>query len=148
MHLITLRVVLLLHSMVKYYIGSREKHGLQLLFAALLSGILFVLGIQLSFYRRQPASSVRTRCKEPSMFGGDSSLFREWLFTMDEAIRTLSPPVPVSYAASFLKGNARMWLIDSWGKGAGLSTWQAFRQQLLQAFSSLHEEERSRIRLV
>ena len=48
------------------------------------------------------------RCREPMGFGGHAEGFREWLFAVEEAIRTLKPEDPVGYAASFLEGNARV----------------------------------------
>ena len=51
------------------------------------------------------------RCREPMGFGGHAEGFREWLFAVEEAIRTLKPEDPVGYAASFLEGNARKWLV-------------------------------------
>ena len=40
-----------------------------------------------------------------------SEAFKEWLFTVEEAIGIFQPMNPVGYAASFLEGSARQWLI-------------------------------------
>ena len=60
------------------------------------------------------------RCREPIGFGGHAEGFSEWLFAVEEAIRTLQPEDPVGYAGSFLEGNARKRLISSWGSDGRL----------------------------
>ena len=90
------------------------------------------------------------RCREPMGFGGHAEGFREWLFAVEEAIRTLKPEDPVGYAASFLEGNARKWLVSSWGSDGRLrpNSWPEFRAQLSRAFAEEDAEEWYRLRLI
>ena len=94
--------------------------------------------------------SGRKRCKEPTGFGGRSEDFSEWLYSVQEALRTLQPDDPVGYAASFLEGNARRWLISSWGPDGSLrpSSWPEFKTQLSNAFAERDAEEWYRMRLI
>ena len=79
----------------------------------------------------------RKRCKEPSSFGGRTEDFGEWLFSVQEALRTFQPADPVGYVASFLEGNARKRLISSWGPDGNLRPrdWLEFKSQLSSAFA-------------
>ena len=83
-------------------------------------------------------------------FGGHAEGFREWLFAVEEAIRTLQPEDPVGYPASFLEGNARKWLVSSWGSDGRLrpNSWPEFRAQLSRAFAEEDAEEWYRLRLI
>ena len=94
--------------------------------------------------------SERKRCKEPTGFGGRAEDFSEWLFSVTEAVRTLEPEDPVGYAASFLEGNARRWLISTWGPDGRLrpSGWPEFKSQLSNAFAERDAEEWHRMKLI
>ena len=56
---------------------------------------------------------------------------------------------PVGYVVSFLEGNARKWLISSWGPEASgrSASWHEFRTVLKEAFSECHSDEKSCVRL-
>ena len=50
------------------------------------------------------------------VFSGNTSEFKEWVFAMDLPLKALAfedAEERVGYAASFLKGNTRLWLIAS-----------------------------------
>ena len=103
--------------------------------------LVAVLALVLKTSRREVSGSLlgnteRKRCKEPSGFGGRTEDFAEWLFSVQEALRTLQPADPVGYVASFLEGNARKWLISSWGPDGSRRPrdWLEFKSQLTNAF--------------
>ena len=56
----------------------------------------------------------------------------------------------MGYAASFLEGNARKWLVSSWGSDGRLrpNSWPEFRAQLSRAFAEEDAEEWYRLRLI
>lgn len=92
----------------------------------------------------------RNRGREPAPFNGSPGEFNEWLFSMEEALRSLKPLDPVGYVASFLTGNARKWLISAWGL-EGLrrpASWPEFRTTLVDTFAERYSDEFFRLRLV
>ena len=138
--------------------GSNMDSGFMMLAMFFLGGTL-VLAVVLAFVVKNSRGgtivsvsgrSERKRCKEPTGFGGRSEEFSQWLFSVQEALRTLQPDDPVGYAASFLEGNARRWLISSWGPDGSLrpSSWPEFKTQLSNAFAERDAEEWYRMRLV
>ena len=67
------------------------------------------------------------------MFGGGSATFQEWTFAMDMALRSLALPNAaqwVDYAAGFLTGNTRLWLIAVLEANQGFSDWPALKAAL------------------
>ena len=117
--------------------------------------LVAVLALVLKTSRREVSGSLlgnteRKRCKEPSSFGGRTEDFAEWLFSVQEALRTLQPADPVGYVASFLEGNARKWLISSWGPDGSRRPrdWLEFKSQLTNAFAEKDAEEWHRTRLI
>ena len=103
---------------------------------------LFVTG------SRRSSNQAKARCKEPAIFTGKSEQFKEWLFTVEEAIRILQPSDPVGYAVSFLEGSARQWIISLWDDRGRTPTWQDLRKQMQEAFTFDHQDEYDRQRLV
>ena len=96
-----------------------------------------------------PEGNRRRRCREPAVFTGEEEKFSEWLFSVEEALRVLRPEEPVGYVASFLDGNARKWLVSSWGPEASRrpASWKEFRTALKEAFAERYAEEKGCVRL-
>jgi len=94
--------------------------------------------------------SEKARCREPGTFAGRPDDFAEWLFTVEEAVRTLRPRDPVGYASSFLEGSARRWLMAAWGLDGEhrAENWPAFRESLKETFAERHDRELNRLRLI
>ena len=89
--------------------------------------------------------------KEPPVFGGDSATFKEWTFAMDMALRSLALPNAaqrVDYAAGFLTGNARLWLIAALEANQVFSDWPALKAALGDVYGPRHNEETSRMGLI
>ena len=59
-----------------------------------------------------------------------------------------SPTDPVGYAASYLGGNARRWLMAHWSDKGRSSDWKSFRAELVTAFSTPYEDEQLSRQLV
>ena len=118
----------------------------------ILLALVFALGFALAvailmtfrWSMRVPCAQSKPRCKEPAVFAGKSSDFREWLFSVDEALQALQPRDSVSYVASCLEGSARHWLMNSWEDEGRPENWQVFRARLCRAFTFEYEEENSR----
>ena len=117
--------------------------------------LVAVLACVLKTLRREVSVSLLgnmegKRFKEPSSFGGRTEDFGEWLFSVQEALRTLQPADPVGYVASFLEENVRKWLISSWGSDGSLRPrdWLELRSQLSSAFAEKDAEEWHRFHLI
>ena len=85
------------------------------------------------------------------MFGGVSATFKEWTFAMDMALRSLALPNAaqrVDYAAGFLTGNARLWLIAALEANKVFSDWPALKAALGDVYGPRHNEETSRMGLI
>ena len=64
---------------------------------------------------------------EPPLFARDASMFKEWVFSLELALKAESmaePEKEVDVAASFLTGNARLWLIAVLESGESFNNWQ------------------------
>ena len=88
--------------------------------------------------------------KEPPTFDGEPGQFKEWLFAIDLALRSLAiedEAVKVDYVAGFLVGNARLWIIFAVDSGKQFRTWSELKDALRTAFGPRHEEERARLHL-
>ena len=89
--------------------------------------------------------------KELPVFGGDSATFKEWTFAMDMALRSLALPNAaqrVDYAAGFLTGNARLWLIAPLEANLVFSDWPALKAALGDVYGPRHNEEILRMGLI
>ena len=94
------------------------------------------------------SQSPLAKLKEPFVFSGEASKFREWAFSVElglrnQKFRNLSQEV--DYAASFLDGNARLWLITSLEAGKLFSSWKDFKTALAEVYGPHHEQERARL---
>ena len=75
----------------------------------------------------------RQYVKEPQLFAGDASTFKEWVFSLELALKAESlaePEKEVDFAASFLTGNARLWLIAVLESGESFNNWQELKTAL------------------
>lgn len=91
------------------------------------------------------------RCvKEPQVFHGNSTEFKEWSFGISLALDSLelgSPEREVNYAASFLAGNARLWFISSREAGEQFRSWPALREALACVYGPRYSKELARLKL-
>lgn len=88
--------------------------------------------------------------KEPQVFHGNSTEFKEWSFSVTLALKSLdlgSPEREATYAASFLAGNARLWLISSLEAGEQFTDWPVLRDALGNVYGPRFDEEQVRLRL-
>ena len=91
----------------------------------------------------------KVRCKEPPSFSGEQDMFSEWLFSMEESIKALKPDDVVAFVGSYLDGNAKKWFImNLCTDGKRPASWNLFKEQLISAFKSEHDDERNRLLLV
>ena len=78
--------------------------------------------------------------KEPPVFDGNPKSFKEWSFSKYLTFRTLSLDYPtrmVDYAAGYLTGNARLWLIASLEAGKTFPYWPSLRNALARVYGPL-----------
>ena len=71
-------------------------------------------------------ASQRSTVKSPPTFSGASSEFKEWVFSVELALKSLRLPssdMEANYAASYLEGNARLWLMTSLESGDEYGDW-------------------------
>eukprot|EP00117_Sycon_ciliatum_P016577 scpid61166/ scgid15944/ len=83
--------------------------------------------------------------KEPPVFHGEASDFKEWIVSVKLAVKALGingPAQMQDYASGFLGSNARLWLIASQEADASLSAWQALREALRQVYEPVWHEQR------
>ena len=111
--------------------------ALVVLGTAFLSGVVLALIWVLSRRAALLCKGATARHKEPGVFTGREEQFCEWLFTMDEAIRSYRPDDPVAFAASYLDGNARRWFIVLCSKHQRPASWDSFRRLLKDTFRFL-----------
>ena len=70
------------------------------------------------------------------MFGGEANWFKVWSFAIELALKSLelgSSDRKVNYAASFLVGNARLWLISSL-EAETFPDWPSLRDALAKVY--------------
>ena len=79
----------------------------------------------------------RSKGKEPIVFSGRPADFAEWRFSMDEALAVarVPPSEEVSYAVSFLSGDARRWFMTQCSGENCPKDWPILRDRLKEAFS-------------
>ena len=71
--------------------------------------------------------------KEPATFDGNPAFFKEWSLSMELAFRSLSMSDPVqivNYAAGYLSGNVKLWLIVTLEAGSSPQSWPALKNAL------------------
>ena len=75
--------------------------------------------------------------KEPIVFSGRPADFAEWRFSMDEALAVarVPPTEEVSYAVSFLSGDAQRWFMTQCSGENRPKDWPILRDRLKEAFS-------------
>lgn len=89
--------------------------------------------------------------REPQTFtGADPLSFAPWAFEVEEALsrRNLAPPEEISYAASFLSNNAKIWFITLCEDGKRPTNWSALKTLLSASFGPSHNKERTRFTLL
>ena len=90
----------------------------------------------------------KVRCEEPHSFSGEQDMFSEWLFSMEESIKALKPDDDVvAFIGSYLEGNAKKWFMNLCTDGKRPASWNLFKEQLISAFKSEHDDERNRLLL-
>lgn len=107
----------------------------------------FVL-LRVTSTKTWPRGVDRPHGKDPPLFAGAPLDFKEWLFSVEEALRSRQPHDPVAYAASFMEGNARRWFMGLAERGERPKDWSRLKDLLTRAFAAPHEAERNRRLLV
>ena len=82
--------------------------------------------------------------KEPPIFDGDPTSFKEWSFSMDLTFRTLSldnPTRMVDCVPGHQTGNAGLWPIASLEAGKTFPDWPSLRNALARVYGPLHNQE-------
>lgn len=88
--------------------------------------------------------------KEPQVFAGEASAFKEWAFSLELALKAEAldkPEKEVDFAASFLTGNARLWLIAVLESGETFDSWQALKTALAKVYGPKFDQEQARVGL-
>ena len=102
--------------------------------------------------REHPRDNITKRhVKEPPAFHGEADLFREWVFSMDLAIKAIgfaTKEEEVTYVSSFLVGNARLWLISNMEAGEHYINWPTLRDALGSVYGPHFSNEQNRLNLV
>ena len=92
----------------------------------------------------------RQYVKEPPIFAGDASTFKEWVFSLDLALKAESlaePEKEVDFDASFPTGNARLWLIAVLKSGKSFNNWRELKTALARMYSPKFDQEQARVSL-
>lgn len=100
--------------------------------------------------REEETRHSKRHVKEPPVFPGEPDLFREWVFSIDlalKAIRFATSEEEVTYASSFLVGNARLWLISNLEAGEHYTSWPALRHALGSVYGPHYSDEQNRLNL-
>ena len=90
------------------------------------------------------------RGKEPPVFTGVASEFREWVFAVELAMRALKiseASCMVDYASGYLGGNARLWLMSAMDAGVQFPDWKSLKMKLAEVYGPLQEQEQARVKL-
>ena len=144
------------------YIGSRGWFLFLQVFLAFALGLAVSFAFRVMFCAYTPNNVAGTteaghvgeeqkrkvRCKEPPSFSGEQDMFSEWLFSMEESIKALKPDDVVAFVGSHLDGNAKKWFMNLCTDGKRPASWNLFKEQLISAFKSEHDDERNRLLLV
>ena len=88
--------------------------------------------------------------KEPPLFTGDASTFKEWVSSLELALKAESlaePEKEVDFTASFLIRNARLWLIAVLESGKSFNNWQELKTALARMYSPKFDQEQARVSL-
>lgn len=88
--------------------------------------------------------------KSPPVFRGDTREFKEWAFAIELAMKSLqldNAEERLSYAASFLEGNARLWFIASQEANTLFSDWPDLKSKLGEVYGPVYDREQARIDL-
>ena len=96
----------------------------------------------------QTNPSVKRVTREPNVFHGNPSEFKEWVFTVELALKCSpqgDPESQVNFAASYLAGNARLWLISSMEAGQQFSDWHSLKSALARVYGPHYDGERVRL---
>lgn len=91
------------------------------------------------------------KAREPPVFSGVASEFREWVFAIELAMCSFGIPDGkrrVDFAAGFLAGNARLWMIAAQDAGMIFSDWPSLKTALAGIYGPLHEQEQTRLKLL
>ena len=86
----------------------------------------------------------------PPVFSGNPADFREWVFAIELAMvsqRVNDDQEQVRFAASYLQGNARLWLMSVLDSGACIHDWPTLKQSLGDVYGPVHEQEEARLKL-
>ena len=92
----------------------------------------------------------RQYVKEPPLFADDASTFKEWVFSLELALKTESlaeSEKEVDFVASFLIGNARLWLIAVLESGESFNNWHELKTALARMYSPKFDQEQARVSL-
>ena len=93
----------------------------------------------------QPAPRDRPHVKEPPVFTGDPTTFREWAFAVELALaswRFADPKREAEFAASYIAGNPGLWLMTSLEAGAAYPEWSSLKKALEAAYGVKYDQER------
>ena len=86
-------------------------------------------------------------CKEPPSFSGEQDMFSEWLFSIEKSIKALKPDDAVAFVGSYLEGDAKKWFMNLCTDRKMPASWNLFKEQLISAFKSEHDDEQNRLLL-
>ena len=120
---------------------------LAILAAVVLGASLAAWIVSLCVRGEERVRSPFRQVKEPASFDGSPSKFKEWLFSLEQAMSVLSLKDAVTFASSYLEGNAKRWYISICENGKKPANWVEFRRLLESNFLPAHEKEQSRVAL-
>ena len=92
-----------------------------------------------------------SRARPPLVFAGDSATFREWVFTVEMAMKVQGMQKAsdmVNFAAMHLSGNACLFFINAQDAGQVFPDWPSFKSALGDVFGPLQEQEQARLRVM
>ena len=97
--------------------------------------------------RSKPKTLIR-HTNEPPVFDGNAATSKDWAFAMDNALRALdfqNASVGFNYAAGYITGNARLWLMGALEAGTEFEYWPALQGALSCVYGPMFDSGQIRL---
>ena len=100
--------------------------------------------------RISPATLHQKIPVSPKKFNGDPESFKEWVFTVELALRSTDisdGACQVDFVSTLLEGNALLWLIAAQDAGKSFGDWLSLKNAIAETFGPIQNEEENRLAL-
>eukprot|EP00117_Sycon_ciliatum_P030807 scpid105847/ scgid24214/ len=86
---------------------------------------------------RSRPNSQQSRVRTPFVFTGDATTFREWVFSVEIAMKSQGVQNPgdmVDFTTTHLSENACLWFLNAQDAGEVFPDWPSFKSKLAEVF--------------